>query len=103
MLPSRVQAVMFYVNPRAIASLYGEIFDFGRRSEAMYCFTDSMRPLVEGPFADEITRFLEKQEVQILAHQARSEVVECYPKTFAFHLITFASFFAYRPAYRIMC
>ncbi|KAL3895009.1 MAG: hypothetical protein SGPRY_013641, partial [Prymnesium sp.] len=67
------EAVMFYVNPRAIASLYGEIFDFGRRSEAMYCFTDSMRPLVEGPFADEITRFLEKQEVQILAHQARSE------------------------------
>jgi len=62
---------MFYVNPRAIASLYGEIFEFGRTAEAMYCFTDSMRPLVQGPFSDEISRFLNKQNVQILAHQAR--------------------------------
>ena len=59
---------MFYVNPRAIASLYGEVFEFGRTAEAMYCFTDSMRPLVQGPFSDEIMRFLRKQNVKLLSH-----------------------------------
>lgn len=29
------EAVMFYVNPRAIANLYGEIFKFGETAEAM--------------------------------------------------------------------
>ena len=65
------EAVMFYVNPRAIANLYGEIFDFGKTAEAMYSFTDSMRPLVQGPFSDEITRFLDAQDVEILSHSAR--------------------------------
>jgi len=65
------EAVMFYVNPRAIAALYGEIFDYGQTAEAMYSFTDSMRPLVQGPFSDEITRFLDKQGVQIASHTAR--------------------------------
>ena len=62
---------MFYVNPKAIASLYGEIFNFGQSAEAMYCFTDSMRPFVQGPFADESIRFFDKQGVTLLAHQAR--------------------------------
>ena len=52
------EAVMFYVNPKAIAALYADIFAFGERTEAMYCFTDSMRPLVQGPFSDEIKRKL---------------------------------------------
>ena len=29
------EAVMFYVNPKAIASLYADIFDFGQKTEAM--------------------------------------------------------------------
>ena len=37
----------------------------------MYCFTDSMRPFVSGPFADESLRFFDKQGVTLLAHQAR--------------------------------
>lgn len=37
----------------------------------MYCFTDSMRPFVSGPFADESIRFFDKQGVTLLAHQAR--------------------------------
>jgi len=65
------EAVMFYVNPKAIASLYADIFAFGEKSEAMYCFTDSMRPLVQGPFADESMQFFSKQGVDLLAHQAR--------------------------------
>jgi O-methyltransferase involved in polyketide biosynthesis len=65
------EAVMFYVNPRAIAALYHDIFSFGQGAEAMYCFTDSMRPLVNGPFSDEVTRFLGKQGVATLGHQAR--------------------------------
>ena len=90
---------MFYVNPKAIASLYDEIFEFGQSAparrprrarpraaapgptshlppppltsdlplfpragtEAMYCFTGSMRPFVSGPFADESIRFFDKQ------------------------------------------
>ena len=65
------EAVMFYVNPRAIASLYADIFNFGETAEAMYCFTDSMRPLVSGPFSDEIMRFMDQQNIDVLAHQAR--------------------------------
>jgi len=65
------EAVMFYVNPKAIANLYAEIFQFGQKAEAMYCFTDSMRPFVQGPFSDEITRFMDKQSIDVLAHTAR--------------------------------
>jgi len=65
------EAVMFYVNPKAIANLYAEIFQFGQSAEAMYCFTDSMRPFVQGPFSDEITRFMDKQKVDVLSHTAR--------------------------------
>ena len=65
------EAVMFYVNPRAIASLYADIFAYGEKAEAMYCFTDSMRPLVSGPFSDEITRFFDQQDISVLSHQAR--------------------------------
>ena len=62
---------MFYVNPKAIANLYAEIFQFGQKAEAQYSFTDSMRPFVQGPFSDEISRFLDAQDVQILSHSAR--------------------------------
>lgn len=65
------EAVMFYVNPKAIAALYDDIFTFGQKQEAMYCFTDSMRPLVAGPFSDEISRFLDDQNVELLSHTAR--------------------------------
>jgi len=65
------EAVMFYVNPKAIANLYAEIFQFGQTAEAMYCFTDSMRPFVQGPFSDEIMRFMDKQSVSVLSHTAR--------------------------------
>jgi len=65
------EAVMFYVNPRAIAALYADIFAFGQQAEAMYCFTDSMRPLVQGPFSDEITRFFDQQGATVLSHRAR--------------------------------
>ena len=65
------EAVMFYVNPKAIAALYADIFAFGERTEAMYCFTDSMRPLVQGPFSDEIKRFFDAQGIELLSHQAR--------------------------------
>ena len=65
------EAVLFYVNPKAIANLFGEVFDYGRTAEAMYSFTDSMRPFVEGPFADEIRTFLEQQDAQLLEHAAR--------------------------------
>jgi len=41
------EAVMFYVDPPAIAALYDDIFSFGQGAEAMYCFTDSMRPFVQ--------------------------------------------------------
>ena len=37
----------------------------------MYCFTDSMRPLVQGPFSDEISRFFDQQGINVLSHQAR--------------------------------
>ena len=65
------EAVMFYVKPKAIANLYGEIFQFGQQAEAMYCFTDSMRPFVQGPFSDEIMRFMDAQSVDVLSHTAR--------------------------------
>merc|ERR1719163_1395998 len=65
------EAVMFYVKPKAIANLYGEIFQFGKTAEAMYSFTDSMRPFVQGPFSDEIMRFMDKQSVSVLAHTSR--------------------------------
>ena len=54
---------MFYVNPKAIPNLYAEIFQFGQQAEAMYSFTDSMRPFVQGPFSDEIVRFMDKQSL----------------------------------------
>jgi len=65
------EAVMFYVNPKAIAALYADIFAYGEQAEAMYCFTDSMRPLVQGPFSDEITRFFDQQGISVLSHRAR--------------------------------
>jgi O-methyltransferase involved in polyketide biosynthesis len=65
------EAVMFYVKPKAIANLYGEIFQFGKTAEAMYSFTDSMRPFVQGPFSDEIMRFMDKQSVTTCSHTAR--------------------------------
>ena len=65
------EAVMFYVNPAAIASLYNEVFDFGQQAEAMYCFTDSMRPFVQGPFSDEIGTFLDAQCVELCSHTSR--------------------------------
>jgi len=65
------EAVMFYVNPRAIAALYADIFAFGEKAEAMYCFTDSMRPLVQGPFSDESMRFFDQQGATVLSHTAR--------------------------------
>mmetsp|Transcript_73806 Transcript_73806/g.123303 ORF Transcript_73806/g.123303 Transcript_73806/m.123303 type:complete len:779 (-) Transcript_73806:405-2741(-) len=65
------EAVMFYVPPRAIANLYFEIFSFGATTEAMYSFTDSMRPFVQGPFSDESASFFRKQGVELLAHTAR--------------------------------
>ena len=36
-----------------------------------YCFTDSMRPLVTGPFSDEISYFFDQQGIDTLAHTAR--------------------------------
>jgi len=65
------EAVMFYVNPIAIGNLYDEIFRFGQTTEAMYCFTDSMRPFVQGPFADETREFFGKQNVTLLSHTSR--------------------------------
>jgi len=65
------EAVLFYVNPQAIANLYNEIFTYGQSAEAMYCFTDSMRPFVGGPFADEAKRFFRQQDVQLLSHTSR--------------------------------
>lgn len=65
------EAVMFYVKPQAIAKLYGEIFAFGQSAEAMYCFTDSMRPFVQGPFSDEITKFMDKNGISVLSHNSR--------------------------------
>jgi len=65
------EAVLFYVNPQAIANLYNEIFTFGQQAEAMYCFTDSMRPFVLGPFSDEIRRFFDAQGISILGHTSR--------------------------------
>ena len=41
------------------------------QAEAMYCFTDSMRPLVSGPFSDEIIRFFDQQSISVLSHTAR--------------------------------
>ena len=71
-------------NWQAIKNFFDEIFAFGQHEEAMYCFTDSMRPytyygytyygytyygrycftdsmrpFVDGPFADEIKTFVE--------------------------------------------
>ena len=37
----------------------------------MYCFTDSMRPFVDGPFADEIKGFVEGKGAEVLQHTAR--------------------------------
>ena len=34
----------------------------------MYCFTDSMRPFVDGPFADEIKTFIEGKGAEVLQH-----------------------------------
>ena len=65
------EAVMFYVNPVAIGNLYHEIFEFGQQQEAMYCFTDSMRPFVQGPFADETRSFFARQNVTLLSHTSR--------------------------------
>jgi hypothetical protein len=31
----------------------------------MYCFTDSMRPFVDGPFADEIKTFVEAKGAEV--------------------------------------
>ena len=42
------EAVLFYVNPQAIKNIFDEVFAFGQQTEAMYGFTDSMRPFVEG-------------------------------------------------------
>lgn len=65
------EAVMFYVTPKAIANLYAEIFAFGQETEAMYCFTDSMRPFVQGPFSDEISTFMDKSGISVLSHKSR--------------------------------
>lgn len=65
------EAVMFYVDAPAIASLYNEIFNFGQKTQAMYCFTDSMRPFVQGPFSDESTTFFKQQGAEVLSHTAR--------------------------------
>jgi len=65
------EAVLFYVNPLAIKNFFDEIFAFGQAEEAMYCFTDSMRPFVDGPFADEIKTFVEGQGAEVLQHTAR--------------------------------
>jgi len=65
------EAVLFYVEPAAIAALYSEIFSFGSKTEAQYCFTDSMRPFVQGPFVDEIKPFMNSQGIELLAHTSR--------------------------------
>jgi len=65
------EAVLFYVNPQAIKNFFDEIFAFGQVEEAMYCFTDSMRPFVDGPFADEIKGFVEGKGAEVLQHTAR--------------------------------
>jgi len=65
------EAVLFYVNPQAIKNFFDEIFAFGQHEEAMYCFTDSMRPFVDGPFADEIKTFVEDKGAEVLQHTAR--------------------------------
>jgi len=65
------EAVLFYVNPQAIKNFFDEIFAFGQVEEAMYCFTDSMRPFVDGPFADEIKTFVEAKGAEVLQHTAR--------------------------------
>ena len=58
--------MLFYVNPLAIKNFFDEIFAFGQQEEAMYCFTDSMRPFVDGPFADEIKSFVEGKGAEVL-------------------------------------
>ena len=67
-MPTPGQAVLFYVNPLAIKNFFDEIFAFGQAAEAMYCFTDSMRPFVDGPFADEIKTFVEGKGAEVLRH-----------------------------------
>ena len=65
------EAVMFYVNPKAIASLYDEIFEFGQSARRpCTAFTDSMRPFVRVP-SRRVDGFFDKQGVTLLAHQAR--------------------------------
>ena len=68
------EAVLFYVEPAAIAKLFSELFAHGKRAEAQYCFTDSMRPFVQGPFVDEIKPFLESQGAELLAHTSGAAV-----------------------------
>ena len=64
---------MFYANPQAIARIYSDVFSFGEKTEAMYCFTDSMRPFVQGPFSDEIRNFFDAQGVELLGHACEGQ------------------------------
>ena len=46
----------------------------------MYCFTDSMRPFVDGPFADEIKTFVEGKGAEVLQHTDPTATPPCpYP------------------------
>ena len=72
--------MLFYVNPLAIKNFFDEIFAFGQQEEAMYCFTDSMRPFVDGPFADEIKSFVEGKGAEVLQHADPTATPPCpYP------------------------